>query len=68
MSNTFTYRNSLLGTVINTADDQIIMSGVSQSYRHDACIYNSGQFVMSNGSIAQKEMLKEVNTYLKKKQ
>ena len=50
MSNNFTYRNSLLGTVLNTADDQIVMSGVSQSYGQDASIYNSGQFVISNGS------------------
>lgn len=50
MSNTFTYRNSLLGTVFNTADDQTVISGVSQSYGTDASIYNSGQFVISNGS------------------
>ena len=49
MSNNFTYRNSLLGTVLNAANDQIVMSGVSQSYGHDASIYNSGQFVISNG-------------------
>ena len=54
MSNNFTYRNSLLGTVLNTADDQIIMSGLSQSYGHSGCIYNSGQFVISNGSFETK--------------
>ena len=66
MSNNFTYRKSLLGTVLNTADDQIIMSGVSQSYGHDACIYNSGQFVISNGSIAQKGDAQRSEYLLKK--
>jgi|SaaInlV_125m_DNA_1040241.scaffolds.fasta_scaffold19003_3 hypothetical protein len=66
MSNNFTYRNSLLGTVLNTSDDQIVMSGVSQSSGPDACIYNSGQFVISNGSFETKGDAQRSEYVLKK--